>query len=62
VNHFPNHFDLSDKCNLISNLKAHCENRKMHLFDITPLTFVVDLSLEGAEMELLRFASFFIKH
>ncbi len=44
------------------NLKLYCETRKQYLFEITPVTFVVDLTLENAEMELTKFATFFIKN
>lgn len=53
---------ISDKTNLITNLKSYAEYRKLMLWEITPLTFIVNLQEEDAELQLAKFASFFLKN
>ncbi|CAD8195618.1 unnamed protein product [Paramecium octaurelia] len=43
VNHLPNHRELTMKCNLIRNLKQFCQSNKRYVWDVTPLSFIIDL-------------------
>ncbi|CAK58845.1 unnamed protein product (macronuclear) [Paramecium tetraurelia] len=43
VNHLQNHRELTMKCNLIRNLKQFCQSNKRYVWDVTPLSFIIDL-------------------
>lgn len=59
VNHFEFHKEISSKAGLIKNLSFYCEQNKMNLFDITPITFVLDMNKEDFEQTLSTFINFF---
>ena len=40
VNHFENHFDLTNKANMFLNLMEYCEKRKLSVFKYVPFTIV----------------------
>jgi hypothetical protein len=42
ANHFEFNDELTTKDNLIRNLQVYCETRKMEVFTITPITFIID--------------------
>ncbi|CAD8187891.1 unnamed protein product [Paramecium pentaurelia] len=46
VNHLPNHRELTLKCNLIRNLKQFCQTNKKYVWDITPLSFIVEFNAQ----------------
>lgn len=43
-------------------MKFFCETNKLYLFDITPITFLLDLQDENCEIQLGSFANFFYKN
>ena len=43
VNHFENHFDLTNKANMFINLLEYCENHRISVFKYVPFTIVFDL-------------------
>ena len=49
VNFFEGHKEITTKSGLIKNLKTYCETHKINLFDITPVTFNLDLNDESCE-------------
>ena len=62
VNHFEQHKEISTKSGLIKNLQIYCETNKLNLFDITPVTFLIDLQDDNCEAQLGKFVSFFLKN
>ncbi|EAR86536.2 tubulin-tyrosine ligase family protein (macronuclear) [Tetrahymena thermophila SB210] len=62
VNHLEFHKELTCKYTLIKNLKPYCEQNKINMFTLTPLTFLIDLDDENCDSSLKRFAKFFYKH
>ncbi|KAL4506836.1 hypothetical protein ABPG72_001257 [Tetrahymena utriculariae] len=62
VNHFEEHREISQKDNLVKNLKLFCETNKISLFSITPCTFLIDLNDDSCELQITKFANFFCKH
>lgn len=62
VNHFEGHKEITTKNLLIKNLKLYCETNKINMFSITPVTFVIDLDDDACEVQITKFASFFIKN
>lgn len=42
VNHIKGHHELTTKDNLFVNLKSYYETQRQNIYDIVPLTFVVD--------------------
>ena len=40
VNHFENHFDLTNKANMFLNLMEYCEKRKISVFKYVPFTII----------------------
>ena len=47
VNHIEGHESLTTKDNLFFNLKAHCERAQLNVYDMIPLTFPIDFTLES---------------
>ena len=44
VNHFENHYEISNKKNLFINLLKYCENNQLNLFSFYPLTIILNLN------------------
>ncbi|CAD8114381.1 unnamed protein product [Paramecium sonneborni] len=51
VNHLPNHRELTMKCNLIKNLKQFCQSNKRYVWDITPLSFNIELLTKENDLD-----------
>ena len=49
MNFFEGHKEITTKSGLIKNLKTYCETHKINLWDITPVTFNLDLNDESCE-------------
>ena len=62
VNHFEFNEEISTKDSLVRNLQLYCETKKIELFSITPLTFVLDFDDEYCDYNLKQFLSFFSKN
>lgn len=62
VNHFECHHEVTTKNGLIRNLQIYCESRKVELFSLTPITFLIDFDDEYCEYNLKQFLYFFLKH
>ncbi len=62
VNHFEFHRELTNKSLLIKNLTTFCEEHKLNIFDITPLTFILDIEERSWEMDSRLFVEFFKRH
>ena len=45
VNHFENHFAISNKANMFINMMLYCEQRKISVFKFVPLTIIFELDL-----------------
>ncbi len=43
VNHFEFHHLITEKANLFHYLQKHCESQKENVFEVTPLTFYVEV-------------------
>ena len=43
VNHLENHHLISEKYNLLHVLQKYCDQQKENVFDITPVTFYVEM-------------------
>lgn len=59
VNHFEFHKEVSSKAGLVKNLAFYCEQNKTNLFDITPITFILDMNKEDFEQTLNSFVGFY---
>jgi hypothetical protein len=42
VNHIEGHENISTKDALFINLRSYCEKQNLNVFDIVPLTFLID--------------------
>lgn len=62
LNHFEFHKEISSKASLIKNLAFFCDQNKMNLFDITPTTFLIDLTKEDCDTSLQNFINFYHKN
>ena len=62
INHFEFNDEISTKDNLIRNLQLFCETRKIEIFTVTPITFIVDFDDEYCEYNMKQFLSFFSKN
>jgi hypothetical protein len=62
VNHFEFNEELTTKDNLIRNLQLYCETRRIEIFAITPITFIIDFDDEYCEYNLKQFLTFFHRH
>ena len=53
-NHFPNHHCISDKKNLLLNLKNYYENRNENVFDVIPFSIEVhkNMNLENLKKKI----------
>ena len=45
VNHFENHYCITNKANLFVNMMDYCEQRKISVFKYIPLTLIFDLNM-----------------
>lgn len=61
VNHFEGQRELSSKFRLLKNLERICVQKQIYLFDITPITFVVDYESSGLRAEFETFVSYFLE-
>jgi hypothetical protein len=43
VNHLQNHHLLSEKYNLLMVLQKYCDQQKENVFDLTPVTFYIEM-------------------
>ena len=43
INHFENHFEISDKFNLFTNLSTYCKKHNLNISSFVPTTFLVNL-------------------
>ena len=59
VNHFEFHKEISSKAGLIKNLSFYCEQNKMNMFEMTPITFILDLNKDDCEQTLQTFINFY---
>jgi hypothetical protein len=56
----PNHEAISDKGNLLLNLKEYCEKQQEYMYRIVPVSFYFDFSnQEATEQELKHFVQFY---
>lgn len=62
INHFEFNEEISTKDNLVRNLQIYCETKKMEIFTVTPVTFIIDFDDEYCEYNIKQFLSFFTKH
>lgn len=62
VNHHEFHEELTSKFTLVKNLLVYCETNNLNLFEITPLSFLIDLDHENCHSTLQKFAKFFNKN
>ena len=56
VNHFENHYEISNKKNLFINLLKYCENNQLNLFSFYPLTIILNLNKDyfNEQMEIFK--------
>ncbi|KAL4443142.1 hypothetical protein ABPG74_002209 [Tetrahymena malaccensis] len=59
VNHFEFHKEITNKQYLVKNLMSFAESMKQNVFDITPLTYVIDFNDENCDLILNNFLKFF---
>lgn len=59
MNHFEFHHEISNKQFLVKNLMSFSEGIKQNVFDITPLTYVIDFNEENCDLILNNFLKFF---
>ncbi|CAD8201393.1 unnamed protein product [Paramecium octaurelia] len=59
VNHFEFHQEISNKKNLLLNMTAFCESIHRNVFDILPLTFVIDFNDSQIESQLVAFLNYY---
>jgi hypothetical protein len=62
VNHFEFNEELTTKDNLIRNLQLYCETRKIEVFTVTPVTFIIDFDDEYCEYNMKQFLSFYARN
>ena len=62
INHFQFNEELTTKDNLIRNLQLYCETKKMEIFTLTPVTFIIDFDDQYCEYSMKQFMSFFLKN
>ena len=62
LNHFENHFELSNKIFLYKNLAKFCKDNQMSVFSIVPNTFIIETTPSNFQVSLEKFKqSFFQK-
>ena len=59
MNHFEHHWEISCKDNLFNNMLQYCELNKRNVFDIVPLTFVVEVDAVRSAFVLEKFSIYF---
>lgn len=57
VNHVKGHGNLTTKDNLFINLKAYYETQKMNIYDVVPLTIVLDYLNDDVSDKVENFLS-----
>lgn len=60
VNHFEFHREISDKSKLFSNLTLYCASAKTSLWNIVPMTFVIDFRAGNCHSQLHSFKVYMI--
>ena len=51
VNHFENHYSISNKANMFVNLMNYCEQRKMSVFKYVPFTIIFEFNPESKQKD-----------
>ena len=51
VNHYENHFAISNKANMFMNLMYYCEQRKISVFKYVPFTIIFEFKLENGKLK-----------
>ena len=59
VNHFENHFEISNKFNLFTNLSTYCKKHNLSLSSFVPTTFLVDLKSKKLTVQTGMFMNCF---
>ena len=59
INHFEFSEEITTKDCLIKNLQIYCETKKMEVFTITPITFIIDFDDEYCDYNIKQFLNFF---
>ncbi|EGR34832.1 hypothetical protein IMG5_000600 [Ichthyophthirius multifiliis] len=62
VNHFEFHQEITEKHNLIKNLTSYCQQQGLNVFDITPITFILDANDDKIEQNMQEFFHFYEKN
>jgi hypothetical protein len=62
INHFEFNDEICTKDSLVRNLQLYCETKKIEVFSITPITFIVDFDDEYCEYNMKQFLAFFQKN
>ena len=62
LNQFEFHHEVTAKNGLIRNLQIYTETKKIELFSMTPITFIIDFDEEYCEFHLRQLLNFFIKN
>ena len=52
VNHYENHFAISNKANMFINLMYYCEQRKISVFKYVPFTIIFELKFDKKKQDL----------
>lgn len=59
VNHWENHYEISNKLNVFLNLKRFCLRHSLNVFDFVPVTFVYSLDCPRFSGEIDHFFRYF---
>jgi Tubulin-tyrosine ligase family len=59
INHFENHFELSNKINLYRNLSKYCKDDNISIKTIVPETFALESKSQTFKSQLEKFKNFF---
>jgi len=59
INHFEFNDEITTKDNLVRNLQIYCETKKIEVFTITPITFIIDFDDEYCDYNIRQFLNFF---
>ena len=59
VNHFEFHSQISNKKKLLLNMTLHCEATHKKVFDILPVTFVIDFEDQNIESHINCFLHYY---
>lgn len=60
VNHFEGHREISSKFKLLKNLENICRQKQIFLFDVTPITFVIDYESPSLTNDFDSFISYYL--